>query len=121
MLHPLSQKTIDETFALYKYGGEKIPDVLNGKTIIHIYPGEDTRDGNGELSGYYQCLFFRMVVFNINKGKNIVYRPARRYDCIFTTGCNFRSISVFKDGAFCGEIEGKVKFLDGQACTFYTE
>lgn len=117
-----SQQVIDETFALYGDGGAIVPNSLKGRTIIHMYPQEDTIREDGELDGYYQTLFFKMVVFNIPKnGENKMYKPSRKYDAIFIDKCNVRNLSVFKDGAFCTTIEGDVKFLDGQAPTFYVE
>ena len=119
-IHAKSQQIIDETFELYKDSGEKVPAMLKGSTIIHMYPKGDTMKSNGDLDGYYQNRFFKMIVFNETSPKNReMYTPTREYDAIFTHGCKIVSLSVFKDGAFCIRIDGDVQFLDGQACTFH--
>lgn len=115
-----SEQVIKETLALYTDGG-KCPSVLRGNTIIHLYPQEDTYDDEGNLNGYYQNLFFNLVVFNDYKGVLKSYQIGKR-DAVFTDGCNINNLSVFKDGAFCVKLIGTHKFLDGhQAVTFYRE
>lgn len=112
-LHPKSQKVIHETFALYTDGG-KCPSVLRGRTIIHMYPSEDTMEKDGTLNGYYQNLFFNMVVFNIH-GKSLKRYDIGKCDAIFTANSNISNLSVFKDGSFCITFEGDHEFLDGRA------
>lgn len=49
----------------YKY--KKVDKLWSGKIkecIIHMYPKEDTLNGNGELCGYCDSLFFDMVIYN---------------------------------------------------------
>jgi hypothetical protein len=111
-LHKKSERVIKETFALYTQG-EKCPAVLKGKTILHLYPAEDTMDSDGSLNGYYQNLFFDLVVFNDYNGKRIRYDLGKR-DAIFTEA-NIKNLTVFKDGAFCVLLDGSHQFLDGQA------
>jgi hypothetical protein len=115
-LHPESQKIVDETFALYKEGGI-CPSTLKGKTIIHLYPKKDTMEPDGTLNGYYQNLFFEMVIFNISGSNKTMYRFSGLKDAIFTEKVNITNLSVFKDGAFCVTVDGEIHFLDGQAPT----
>jgi len=118
-MHPLSEQVIEETFAQYnEMPSDKIPDKFFGTTILHIYPAEDTRGDDGDLNGYYQNLFFNLVIFNIHKGVYKMWR-AGKFDAVFTDSCHIENLTVFKDGAFCIKIAKPVKFLNGQACTFY--
>lgn len=115
-----SKEVIRETFALYKEAGENddIPSTMKDGCIIHIYPTRDTIV-DGELEGYYQNMFFKMFVFDLDT--MTVYKPEREFDAIFTHGCMVESLSVFKDGAFCIKVKGVAKFLPGQACSFWTD
>ncbi len=117
-LHPKSQQIIDETFALYENCDDKCPSLLKGRTIIHMYPAGDTMDKDGNLNGYYQNLFFKMVVFNIH-GKSMKRYDIGKRDAVFTTGSNISNLSVFKDGGFCITFEGDHEFLDSQAPTIF--
>jgi len=51
-----SKKLIRNTFSLYKEI-DKIPLIITEKTIIHIYPSEDTDKKDG-LIGYWDSLLF---------------------------------------------------------------
>lgn len=115
---PISQKLIDETLALYEDGGDKIPLRFSGKTILHLYPAEDTYNEDGTLSGYYQVLFFNLVIFNESaKGVRKMWKVGKR-DAIDTDGCAVKTLSVFKDGAFCVQVNGNINFIDAQRVTF---
>ena len=110
---------IDETYAMYIYKTEDgIPQFLTGKTIVLMYPDKDTILEDGTLDGYYQNLFFKMIVFNCEEPMKM-YKPNKLYDAIFTDEVNVVNLTVFKDGAFCTTMEGNIGFLDGQAATFY--
>lgn len=104
---------------MYKDGGTNVPDSFEDTIIVHVYPSGDTIDDSGELNGYYQNLFFKMIVFDLKT--MTMYKPNSQYDAIFTYKCDLESVSVFKDGAYCMKIKGAVWFLPGQACTFYGE
>jgi len=118
-MHQLSEQVIKEIFALYtEMPPHPVPDKFFGTTILHIYPAEDTRGDDGELNGYYQNLFFNLVIFNNYQGVRKMWR-AGKFDAVFTEFCPIENLAVFKDGAFCVKINKPVKFLPGQACTFY--
>lgn len=111
-----SEEIIKETFALYETKEGKVPETLHGRTILHLYPAEDTIDEDGSLNGYYQNLFFNLVVFNISGSHKRRWNVGKR-DGVFTGGCKVASITVFKDGAFCVCIDGDINFYDAQAPT----
>lgn len=122
MLHQKSQELVKEIMKVYKDGGGTIPNHLRGTTLVHIYSAHDTMEPDGTLNGYYQNLFFKMVVFNIDGEKYTKWAPERFYDAIFIDpGVRVENITVFKDGATCVKLPENLNFLDGQACTFYKE
>ncbi len=117
--HEKSRQVIEETFAMYKEEKD-IPNVLYGRTIVHVYPTGDTFTKYGELEGYYQNLFFDMIIFNIH-GKSMKMYRLQNKDAIFTKNLKITNMSVFKDGAFCVTIESNVRLLDDKAVTLYSE
>lgn len=118
-LHEKSQQVVDETFAMYEDAGElgSIRE-FHGRTIVHLYPKGDTMDKDGNLNGYYQCRFFQMIVYNAETKKKY---DGGIHDAIFTDSVKISSVSIFKDGSTTLAIDGHIKYLGGQGCTFYVD
>lgn len=115
-LHPKSLKMINNIFAMYEDGGSELPKTLSGRTVIHMYPQGDTIDDEGNLKGYYQNLFFDMVVFNATKnGENRMWKFGVKDAVFFDRGVNITSVSIFKDGASCISVDGSIYLLISQA------
>lgn len=87
-----SENMIKDIFNRYEES-DKIPKILEGRTIIHMYPTEDTIDDYGEAHGFRDSLIFIFDIYNCNTGK--VYRRKGYYDEIdLTVPCRIR---FFKD------------------------
>lgn len=71
-LNPQSEKFIHQDYFKgyegYKYKlVDELWDNIKGNCIIHMYPEEDTIGSDDELYGYESCLFFRTIIYNVEK------------------------------------------------------
>lgn len=57
-LHEKSLEYIEGVFKDYTEIFENFPTLISGRTVIHLYPTQDTRDKSGDLTGYNDALFF---------------------------------------------------------------
>ena len=81
---------------------DELPDVTDSP-IIHMYPKEDTVTENGDLNGFRDALFSKVVIYI--PGRREVYTVGGNCDAI---NINMRSnVRVFKDGSTCITIKGK--------------
>jgi hypothetical protein len=62
-LHEKSLEYIEEAFKDYTEIFEDFPTLISGRTVIHLYPTQDTRDSSGELTGYNDALFFDAKIY----------------------------------------------------------
>lgn len=109
-----SEEMIQEVYDRYDEEKE-IPNELEGRTIIHLYPKEDTVDENGEASGFIDSLFFNFNIFNIFTGK--VYKRYGHYDeLVLDVPCRIRA---FKDLSTMVIIDSPIKISDTQSVTIY--
>ena len=76
-LNEESKELIKETFAGYKEA-VKLPNVLYGRTIIHMYPKEDTIKDNGEVIGFQDSLLFNFNIYNTTNES--VYKRTGLFD-----------------------------------------
>lgn len=91
-LNKESKELIMETFSNYKESA-KLPKVLYGRTIIHMYPKEDTIKDDGEVIGFHDSLFFNFNIYNTTTEK--VYKRSGLYDeFVIEVPCRIRT---FKD------------------------
>lgn len=87
-----SKRIIKETFSKYEES-TKIPKVLYGRTIIHMYPLEDTIDYTGESIGYEDALLFHFNIYDTTNQR--VYKRIGMFDeFVIEVPCRIRS---FKD------------------------
>jgi hypothetical protein len=71
----------------------KIPESNIGRTIIHMYPVEDTYTKDGELNGYMDAIFCNYHIYNIND--MTVFKTQRLHDALhLKVPCE---VKVFKD------------------------
>ena len=68
-----SRKLIEKVlFNYYSPTEEPLPEHLDGRIIIHLYPTEDTEKESGELNGFHDSLFFNMHVYHIISKKRYI-------------------------------------------------
>jgi len=85
-----SKKLIKETFLQYKKIN-KIPEIIKEKTIIHIYPTEDTDKGD-HLKGYHDSLLFTCRFYFI---PSMTFYEIKNRDGIVID--MYSKIQIFKD------------------------
>lgn len=91
-LNEKSKKIIEETFSSYKEA-TKIPNILYGRTVIHMYPQKDTIENDGELIGFEDSLLFNFNIYDTANRK--VYKRIGLFDeFVIEVPCRIRS---FKD------------------------
>lgn len=104
---PKSEEIIREVYNRY----EEVQSLgfrLDGHTVIHVYPTEDTYRGD-DLHGLMDSLFFDAWVFN--NGKKCLYRW---HDQItFDVKPSF--IRIFKDGSTMITIDEPIIIFFGQS------
>lgn len=115
-----SKELIKETFS--RYTERELPDFLegikiDGRTIIHTYPTEDTQnDENEELSGYADCLLFDIYIYDV---KNKIFYKSKGHDTICYSKFPNISQKIFKDGSTMVVIDKPVNIFLTQAVTIF--
>lgn len=104
-----SEEFIRKTFKGYKEI-EKIPDVINGRCIIHMYPYRDTVEEDGSLSGYIDAMFCELHIYDCNN--STVFKTKHIDALIINT---ISSIKIFKDLSTMVVIDGGVELHSSQA------
>lgn len=100
-----SEAVIRRTFARYtKAEGSLSGAVFNGRFTVHCYPTEDTDDGTGELSGYFDSLLFTARLYDLD---TMTYYEVRNRDAIRFEGVDV-TVQVWKDGSTCVAMRGPV-------------
>lgn len=113
-LNEESKKMIEETFSKYKEG-IKLPKVLYGRTIIHMYPTKDTIENNGELIGYHDSLLFNFNIYNTATER--VYKRIGLFDeFVMEVPCKIRS---FKDLSTMIVIDKKISIGGSQSILIF--
>lgn len=92
-LHETSEEFLRTVFSRYEYC-DKLPEKLVGRFTIHMYAESDTYEG-GELNGYFECLFFRVDIYDT---VNLKKYSVRRRDGINARGVPV-NVRIFKDGS----------------------
>jgi hypothetical protein len=87
-----SEKIIRETFSEYKEV-QKLSKKLLGRTIIHMYPVEDTIKGEGELEGFEDSILFHVDIYNATT-KTVYKRKVYHDEIIIEIPVKVR---IFKD------------------------
>jgi len=101
-----SKQYIEDTFKAYEEVDEKLTQ-LNGKTIIHLYPVEDTMmDGIDNIKGFIDALFCEVHVYDVTNRK--VYKGGY-CDGVSIRDINSHSLRIFKDLSTMIIIEEPVK------------
>lgn len=110
-----SEKYIKDTFAMYTYSDERVPNHINGLCIIHMYPKEDTMiNGSDELTGYTDAYSCDVRIYDV---KNRICYNADYTDAIdIDVPCK---VKVFKDLSTMIEIRGGVDIVNGHAMSIY--
>jgi len=105
-LHEDSYEYIKNTFGQYTQV-DKVDNPLKlDKCILHLYPIEDTIEGNDNLKGYHDSLLFKLVIYDpINLYK---YKAYTNHDAIHLQ-CLDCKIKYFKDLSTMIVIEEPVK------------
>jgi len=87
-----SQKQINYLTKNYTETKE-VPEKINGRTLIHIYPKEDTiEDGTDDSRGFVDALNCEIHIYNTD---NMTVFKTKRHDQIeMRVPCNVR---IFKD------------------------
>jgi len=113
-LNEESVQLIQDTFTSYQED-DKIPKVLYGRTIIHVYPKKDTINEDGEYEGFYDSLFFNFDIYNTDNEK--VYKRSALYDeLVIETPCRIR---VFKDLSTMIIIDDNISIGGSQSILVY--
>ena len=113
-LNEESKKMIEETFSQYKEA-IKFPKVLNGRTIIHMYPTKDTIEDDGEAIGFHDSLLFNFNIYNTTTEK--VYKRMGLFDeFVIEVPCRIRS---FKDLSTMIIIDEKISIGGSQSVHIY--
>ena len=113
-LNEESKKIIEETFSQYKEA-VKLPKVLYGRTIIHMYPKEDTIKNDGELTGFKDSLLFNFNIYNTATEK--VYKRMGLFDeFVIEVPCKIRS---FKDLSTMIVIDKKISIGGSQSILIF--
>jgi hypothetical protein len=93
-IHEKSVEYIRETLSNYTEVYELDKNIKN--PIIHMYPVEDTIDEEGNLNGYIDALFFRIHIYDPEKGT--VYKGNKLHDGIVPfENLHISQIKIFKD------------------------
>jgi hypothetical protein len=113
-LNEKSKKIIEETFSSYKEA-TKIPKVLYGRTVIHMYPKKDTIENNGELTGFEDSLLFNFNIYDTVNKK--VYKRMGLFDeFVVEVPCRIRS---FKDLSTMIVIDKKISIGGSQSILIF--
>lgn len=96
-LHQKSEEFLKDVFKIYEDCGSP-KAFLTGKFILHLYAEDDTYDEAGNTQGYYDSLFFRLDIYDIENKKK--YSIGSR-DGISILGNVKFDIRIFKDGSTC--------------------
>ncbi len=90
---------------------DEFPTELNGRTIIHIYPKEDTFDTDGSLTGFQDAYNCEIHIYNVES--KTVYKTKRLHDQIeLDVPCRIRS---FKDLSTMIIIDAPIKLYNFQS------
>lgn len=117
-LRPESREYIKRTFEQYKPGTGLVPTRFAGKIVIHVYPTADTLDARGKLCGYADALFFRFVVYDVDRR---VFWEVRKRDSIRLHGLPQAELKVFKDGSYMVTIPGPSWLVIGQSVAVFPD
>lgn len=87
-----SQKYVDYLTKTYTETDE-VPKRINGRTLIHIYPKEDTiEDGSDDSHGFVDAFNCEIHIYNT---ENMTVFKTKRHDQVeMSVPCNVR---IFKD------------------------
>lgn len=113
-LNEKSKEIIEETFSKYKEG-LKLPKILYGRTVIHMYPQQDTIKDDGELDGFQDSLLFNFNIYDTSTGK--VYKRVGLFDeFVIEVPCRVRS---FKDLSTMIVIDEKISIGGSQSIIIF--
>lgn len=82
--------------------------------IVHMYPTEDTRRDDGELSGYVDAMLFTLKIYDT---QDKVFMETHNKDALdlYDDNIKIRKIKIFKDGSTMVQFNGDYNFYDSQA------
>jgi hypothetical protein len=113
-LNEKSKKIIEETFSQYKES-TKLPKVLSGRTVIHMYPQKDTIESNGDLIGFEDSLLFNFNIYDTTHKR--VYKRMGLFDeFVMEVPCRIRS---FKDLSTMIVIDKNISIGGSQSILIY--
>lgn len=105
-----AKEYVDEVFSHHEET-DRLPAVLEGRTVFHLYPVADTMHGD-ELEGYRDALFFDVHVYMCDDEKKYVIEC--RDEIGFQVPCRVR---IFKDASTMITVDGAITMDTFQAMT----
>lgn len=88
--------------------------VLDGTFVLHLYPTKDTRNAEGECKGYFDSLFFRLDIYDVEN--NVKYSIKNRDEVVVLDDLK-PHIRIFKDGSTVIFSRQKVRLILNQMVT----
>jgi len=117
-LHEDSIKQIEKVYSMYEEV-EWSSNKIISNPIIHMKATEDTRDENGDLHGYHDCLLFTLYVFDTSSMTAMKLYNRDGLDTWYEKDVKLKKMCMFKDGSALVQLSGKYKFGDTQAVTIH--
>lgn len=106
-LHEKSREFTKTIFS--RYQTVPLDDVvLDGTFVLHLYPTKDTLNTNGKAEGYFDSLFFRLDIYDVEN--NVKYSIKNRDEVVVLDDLK-PHIRIFKDGSTVIFSREKVRLL----------
>lgn len=103
LMNSKQKKYVKDVFSHYEKS-DVLPDILHGRTIIHVYATHDTDEGGGVVNGYVDSFYFDVHIYNGKTWWEITGRDQ------IELNVKDSRVRIFKDGSTMIIIDRPIRF-----------